>query len=58
VLDVVERLVDLFERTGLAEHPGTTERVQLEYVLDVRVPTIEPLMLIPLSTVSKIGSLT
>ena len=35
VQDVVKGLVDLLERTGLMEHPSTTERVQLEHVINV-----------------------
>ena len=36
VLDVVERLVDLFERAARGA-PGCDQRVQLEHVLDVPV---------------------
>jgi hypothetical protein len=44
VLDVVERLVDLLERAGLVEHPGATERLQLETSSTSGwAPTIEPL---------------
>ena len=54
---VGEGLVDLLERARLADDPRASGGVELERLGQVdRVPTIEPVTVMPCRTVSKIGS--
>ena len=57
LFDLLKCMVDVFQVSFLIDHMGLAVSMKLEDpARSRRVPTIEPTILIPLSTVSKIGS--